>query len=79
MSFRMSTEHEANFGRDKARHIVYGYGNLSAGEAVTIDCRTSEDTLAIIQRAVHSYARAVCRKYKTRTTPLGHLVIKRVQ
>lgn len=62
-------------------HEFYGYGKIEVGERIQVDkpkVLARGDTLTVVQKRVHSYAKISGKKFRTRTAD-GSLHIMRVK
>ena len=61
------------------RHIEFGFGLLHVGGVLVVDYRSAGLKPIELQRAVHSYAQACNKQFKTgKTIDKDRLIIKRI-
>ena len=62
-------------------HLRYGFGLLDVGGVVVADCALEGITKIRLQRAIHNYAQATGKQFKTRAsvTSANCVTIKRIK
>lgn len=77
--FRLSRGAFEDIEASEPMHTQFGYGTMAVGAVIVADYRAAGLPAIKLQRAVHSYAQAVGKKFTTRKTlDKDAVVIKRV-